>query len=76
MGANYRAVCRAKSPADFINKLSIVEEEADESIFWLELLGELETRFLDTISVCIREMTEILSIIVAARKTSKQRFQS
>jgi four helix bundle protein len=75
VGANYRAVCRAKSPSDFINKLSIVEEEADESIFWLELLGELETRFSETISVNIREMTEILSIVVAARKTSKQRLQ-
>ncbi len=76
VGANYRAVCRAKSPADFINKLSIVEEEADESIFWLELLGEIETRFSDTVSANIREMTEILSIVVAAKKTSKGRLQS
>src|SRR5262245_61007452 len=38
VGANYRAVCRAKSPADFINKLRIVEEECDESLFWMELL--------------------------------------
>lgn len=75
VGANYRAVCRAKSPADFINKLSIVEEEADESIFWLELLGELETRFSETISVNIRGMTEILSIVVAARRTSKRKLQ-
>ena len=75
VGANYRAVCRAKSPADFINKLNIVEEEADESIFWLELLEELETRFSDTISLYIREMTEILSIVVAARKTSKLKLQ-
>jgi four helix bundle protein len=76
VGANYRAVCRAKSPADFINKLSIVEEEADESIFWLELIGELETQFSETVSSIIREMTEILSIVVAARKTSKRRLQS
>src|SRR5450755_4378834 len=38
VGANYRAVCRAKSNLDFINKLSIVEEECDESLFWMELL--------------------------------------
>ena len=38
VGANYRAVCRAKSGADFINKLRIVEEECDESLFWMELL--------------------------------------
>jgi len=75
VGANYRAVCRAKSPADFINKLNIVEEEADESIFWLELLEELDTKSSDTISVYIREMTEILSIVVAAKKTSKLKLQ-
>ena len=38
VGANYRAVCRAKSNSDFINKLRIVEEECDESLFWMELL--------------------------------------
>jgi len=75
VGANYRAVCRAKSPADFINKLSIVEEEADESIFWMELLEELETQFAEIISVNIREMTEILAIVVAARRTSKRKLQ-
>jgi len=41
VGANYRAACRARSKADFISKLSIVEEEADESIYWLELLEEI-----------------------------------
>src|ERR671922_142056 len=40
VGANYRAACRAKSQADFIAKMGIVEEEADESIFWLEILIE------------------------------------
>lgn len=41
MGANYRAACRAKSRADFINKLKIVEEEADESLYWIEFLTHL-----------------------------------
>ena len=40
VGANYRAACRAKSTADLINKLSIVEEESDESLYWLEILEE------------------------------------
>ena len=40
IGANYRAACRAKSPADFINKLKIVEEETDETHYWLEILEE------------------------------------
>ncbi|MCU0378454.1 MAG: four helix bundle protein [Bacteroidales bacterium] len=76
VGANYRAVCRAKSPADFINKLNIVEEEADESIFWLEMLEELENKHSQSISCFRSEMTEILSIVVAAKKTSKQKLCS
>ena len=45
VGANYRAACRAKSLADFINKLKIVEEEADESIYFLELIEELDSSY-------------------------------
>jgi four helix bundle protein len=73
VGANYRAVCRAKSTADFINKLNIVEEEADESIFWMELLGELNTNNSEIVLKYRNEMNEILAIVVAAKKTSKQR---
>jgi four helix bundle protein len=74
VGANYRAVSRAKSTADFINKLHIVEEEADESIFWLELLQEIEPAYKDSITSFISEMNEILSIVVAARKTAKNKL--
>lgn len=74
VGANYRAVCRAKSTADFINKLNIVEEEADESIFWMELLEELNTNNSETVIKYRNEMNEILAIVVAAKKTSKQRL--
>jgi len=45
VGANYRAACRAKSPADFINKLKIVEEELDESMFFLELISEFDNSY-------------------------------
>jgi four helix bundle protein len=76
VGANYRAVSRAKSSSDFINKLNIVEEEADESIFWLELLEELENKLTEPIEVYKNEMNEILSIVVAAKKTSKQKLTS
>ena len=48
--ANYRAVCRAKSPADFIPKMGIVEEEADETLFWMELLGEGELLPIDRLT--------------------------
>ena len=73
VGANYRAACRAKSTADFIAKLAIVEEEADESIYWLELLAESEQVKLIRVENMLREFDEILSIVVAAIKTSKAR---
>jgi four helix bundle protein len=66
-GANYRAACRAKSKADFINKLKIVEEELDETLFFLELLVELNQR----ITPIYKEGNELLSIIVAAINTSR-----
>jgi len=72
VGANYRAVCRAKSTADFVNKLKIVEEESDESLFWMELLvksGIMNSRKLGDL---MREGGEILAIIVAALKTTRQ----
>jgi four helix bundle protein len=69
VGANYRAACRAKSPADIINKLKIVEEEADETLFWQELLMEAdlvpESRLADLMS----ETNEILAMTVASIKT-------
>src|SRR5512142_2337475 len=71
VGANYRAVCRAKSTADFLNKLRVVEEECDESLFWMELLVEnnliKEARIRDLIS----EGNQILSIVVASVKTAR-----
>jgi len=71
VGANYRAVCRAKSNADFINKLRIVEEECDESLFWMELLVEnnliKETKLRDLMT----EANEILAIVVASAKTAR-----
>jgi len=71
VGANYRAACRAKSTADFVNKLKIVEEECDESIYWMELLieaGLLPVRRLDAL---MHEGDELLSIFVAAIKTTR-----
>ena len=73
VGSNYRAVCRAKSTADFINKLAIVEEEADESAFWLEMLEDSAIVDPDAIAGLRREADEILRIVVAASKTAKQR---
>jgi four helix bundle protein len=73
VAANYRALCRAKSRADFVNKTSIVEEEADESCFWLELLidrGLLSDRRVQPL---LREANELTAIFVASRKTAVAR---
>src|SRR5271170_1338106 len=69
VGANYRAVCRAKSNVDFINKLKIVEEEADESLFWMELLVEADLVRANRLASLMAEADEILRIVVASSKT-------
>ncbi len=71
VGANYRAACRAKSTADFINKLKIVEEECDESLYWMELLVESQSLPLRRLAALMQESDEILSIIVAALRTTR-----
>jgi len=75
VAANYRAVCRAKSKADFINKLKIVEEEADESLFWLEFVEELELIRKQLLKELIKEADELVSIFTAALKTTKAKHK-
>ena len=71
VGANYRAVCRAKSNADFLNKLRIAEEECDESLFRMELL--IENNFVKAIRLksLMQEGDEILAIVVASAKIAR-----
>jgi len=69
VGANYRAACRARSQAEFHAKLSIVVEEADESVFWMEVLVEAEIIKLSDIAILIDEANQILKIVSASRKT-------
>jgi four helix bundle protein len=71
-GANYRAACRAKSTADFINKLKIVEEELDESVYFLELLQYFNPGFNDRFDILIKEGNELLAITVSSILTVKQ----
>jgi len=73
VGANYRAACRAKSTADMIAKLSIVEEEADECLYWLELLVESGTIPREKVKALMQETDEILSMIVASIRTLRRR---
>ncbi|QQX76135.1 four helix bundle protein [Aequorivita iocasae] len=74
VGANYRAANRAKSDRDFINKLKIVEEEADESMFWLEILLEINSNNTETIKKLIDESDELVAITVASIKTARKRL--
>ena len=76
VGANYRAACRAKSTADFLNKLKIVEEELDESMFFLELLKEFNTDLTVEINKNWREGNELLSIIVSSIVTIRKNEQT
>jgi four helix bundle protein len=76
VGANYRASQRAKSTKDFINKLKIVEEEADESAYFLELLFEVSNQHKVEIETLRKEANEILAIIVASIKTSKSKLNN
>ena len=71
VGANYRAVCRAKSSSDFKNKLRIVEEECDESLFWMELLVENQFVKASRLGDLMKEADEILAIVVASAKTAR-----
>ena len=74
IGANYRAACRAKSDADFINKLKIVEEETDETIYWLEVLTESGILDPSKTEFITKETNEILSIVVASINTVRNRI--
>jgi len=71
VGANYRAACRAKSPADFIAKMGIVEEEADETIYWLELLLEAGILPAADCADLLQEANELVAITVASIKTAR-----
>ena len=63
VAANYRAACRAKSRADFINKLKIVEEESDESLFWLEFIADLNLMDFKLLENLLKEANELVAIL-------------
>ena len=69
VGANYRSACRARSRADFIAKLKIVEEECDESLYWLELFDETGYQSGLPVADLMKEADELLSMVVASIKT-------
>ena len=73
VGANYRAACRAKSNADFVYKINVVEEEADETQFWLEIIIESGLLKEDKVQPILNEAKELTAIFTAAGKTAKSK---
>lgn len=73
VGANYRAACRAKSPADFVAKMGIVEEETDESLYWMELAIESGYVHRDRLAELMAEANELLAMTVASIRTVRAR---
>jgi len=72
VGANYRAACHARSRKDFIAKLALVEEEADESQFWLELLDEFDIGANGAVTELRNEAHQLASMVVASKKTARK----
>ncbi|PYS82253.1 MAG: four helix bundle protein [Acidobacteria bacterium] len=70
VGANYRAACRGRSKPDFIAKLGIVEEEADESAFWMELIIESDIMKKELVEPLLQEANELVAIMTASRKSA------
>lgn len=70
VAANYRAACRARSRAEFIAKIGIVEEEADETAFWLELIIDSKVRSEKQIGPLRKEANELVAIMAASRKSA------
>jgi len=72
VAANYRAACRAKSKADFINKMRIVEEEGDESMFFMEMIAEFYPSRKPELRILHKEGNEIVAMVVASINTAIQ----
>jgi four helix bundle protein len=72
IGANYRAACRSRSHAEFAAKLGIVAEEADETVYWLELLRDANLLFDGKLSELLREANELTAIFTAGRRSSSR----
>jgi four helix bundle protein len=71
VGANYRASCRARSQADFVAKMGIVEEEADETIYWIELLVESDLMKKERVVNLLDEANQIVAIVVSSIRTAR-----
>ncbi len=76
VGANYRAACRSRSRAEFAAKLGVVAEEADESVYWLELISEAKLLPEAKVTDLLKEANELTAIFTSARRTSSRKQTS
>lgn len=72
VGANYRAACRGRSKADFVSKLGIVLEEADEALYWLEIITETQMMSREIAAPLLKEANELVAIFVASLNTARK----
>ena len=72
VGANYRAACRARSKREFIAKIGVVEEEADESAYWLELTAESGAMSATKVQALLQESSELVAIMASSRITASR----
>ena len=75
VAANYRSACRARSKAEFVSRLAIVEEEADETFFWLELIKEMKILGNALVDPLLKESDELIAVIVSSIKTSRKKMK-
>ena len=73
IGAKYRVACHSRSRATFVARMGVIAEEADESVFWIELLSDLGIIEKDRIDLLLQEASELAAIFKASRKTAKRR---
>lgn len=76
VGANYRAACRGRSKAEFVSKLGIVEEEADESVYWMELMIDAGLLPAARIRPLLDEANQLVAIMVASRRSASTQIKT
>jgi four helix bundle protein len=76
VGANYRSVCRSRSDAEFVARMGVVEEEADETAYWLELIVEARLLKATLVEPLLREANELTAIMSASRISASKRKQN
>ncbi len=76
VGANYRSACRGRSDAEFLSKMNIVLEETDETLFWLEVVAEMNWKNNDELKILLKEANELTAIFVTIIKNTKNRINN